>query len=308
MKAIRVHKFGPPDVLSYEDVDVPVPGEGQVLVRVAAAGVGPWDAWVRSGHSVLPQPLPLTPGSDIAGTVEALGPGVAGIRRGDAVYGVTNKRFTDGYAEYALASAATLAPKPASLDDVYAASVPVVAVAAQQALFEHARIESGQSVLIHGAGGSVGAYAVQFCKLAGAQVVATARSRDEDDIRALGADRFVNFEERDFRAVVSDVDAVIDLIGEPVTAHSLGVLKPGGVLVSLVSQPDAELARRHNVRATFMLVDVTTEALTAIAALFEAGKLAARVGTVLPLCRARLAHEWLSAPARKAGKIVLEVV
>lgn len=308
MKAIRVHKFGPPEVMTYEDVDVPVPGTDQVLVKVAAAGVGPWDAWVRAGHSVLPQPLPLTPGSDIAGVVIEIGPGVTGLKPGDAVYGVTNKRFTDGYAEYALATAGMIAHRPQSLDELQAASASVIAVTAHQALFEHAGVTAGQTVVIHGAGGNVGAFAVQLAKLAGARVIATGTSRHQDYVRSLGADRFIDVKAEEFTAKARNVDAVIDLVGEPVTSRSLQVIKPGGILVSAVAQPNSELARRNGVEATFMLVAVTTRALESLAGLFDASKIAAKVGTVLPLCRARLAHEMLLNPTRQPGKIVLQVI
>src|SRR5262245_32177002 len=156
-KSARIHHYGPPEVITLEDVELPEPGEGEVLVEVKAAGVGPWDAWIRAGKSALPQPLPLTLGSDLSGEIAALGAGVSGLHVGDRVYGVTNRRFTGAYAEYAVASAAMIAPKPESLTDAEAASIPVVATTAWQGLFEQARLEAGQSVLIHGAAGNVGA-------------------------------------------------------------------------------------------------------------------------------------------------------
>lgn len=177
MKACRVHHFGPPDVILIEEVDRPHPGEGEVLVRIKAAGVGPWDAWIRAGKSVLPQPLPLTLGSDLSGAVEAIGPAVTALKPGTEVFGVTNRQFTGAYAEYAVASAGMIAAKPVRLSDAEAASVPVVAVTAQQALFEQAKLAAGQTVLIHGAAGSVGAYAVQMARLAGLRVIATAEAR-----------------------------------------------------------------------------------------------------------------------------------
>ena len=159
-----------------------------MLVRVEVAGVGAWDAWIRAGKSVLPQPLPLTLGSDISGVVEMVGPGVTAFVPGDAVFGVTNPRFTGGYADYAIASAAMLAKKPDALSYADAASVPVVAVTAWQALFEQAQLTLGQSVLIHGAAGNVGAFAVQLGHQAGLQVHATASNRDLGYVRGLGAD------------------------------------------------------------------------------------------------------------------------
>ena len=151
MMAWRVHEFGPPETMRFERVPVPTPGSGEVLVKVHAAGIGPWDGWIRGGRSALPQPLPLTPGSDLSGAIEAVGPGVTGLRVGDQVYGVTNPRFIGAYAEYALASAAMIARKPASLGYNEAASVPAIAVTAWQGLFDQAELTAGQTVLIHGA-------------------------------------------------------------------------------------------------------------------------------------------------------------
>src|SRR4051812_617446 len=167
MLAWRLHEFGPPDVMKLERVLRPDPGPGEVLVKVAAAGVGPWDAWIRAGKSAVDQPLPLTPGSDLSGEIVALGAGVSGLRAGDQVYGVTNPRFVGAYAEYAVAHAAMIARMPSSLTATEAASVPVVAVTATQALFDHAKLEAGQTVVIHGAAGNVGAYAVRFAHRAG---------------------------------------------------------------------------------------------------------------------------------------------
>src|SRR4051812_22309104 len=178
MLAWRVHEFGPSDVMRFERVPRPSPGPGEVLVRVEAAGVGPWDDWIRAGKSALPQPLPLTPGSDLSGVIIAIGTGVSDLQVGDPVYGVTNSQFVGAYAEYAVASAAMVSRKPSSLTHAEAASVPVVAVTARQALFEHAQLSSGQTVLIHGAAGNVGGYAVQFARRAGLQIFATAAKED----------------------------------------------------------------------------------------------------------------------------------
>ena len=174
MKAWRVHAFGPPEAMRFERVARPAPGAGEVLVKVHAAGVGPWDGWIRSGKSALPQPLPLTLGSDLSGVIEAVGLDVTGLQIGDSVYGVTNPRFIGAYAEYAVASAAMIARKPASLGHIEAASVPVIAVTAWQGLFDESRLTKGQTVLIHGGAGNVGAYAVQMARGAGLRCIATA--------------------------------------------------------------------------------------------------------------------------------------
>jgi NADPH:quinone reductase-like Zn-dependent oxidoreductase len=150
MMAWRVHEFGPPDIMRFERVPRPNPGPGEVLVKVEAAGVGPWDGWIRAGKSALPQPLPLTLGSDLSGEIVGMGPGVSDLRVGDQVYGVTNPQFIGAYAEYAVASAAMVSRKPTSLTYIEAASVPVIAVTAWQGLFDQAQLKAGQTVLIHG--------------------------------------------------------------------------------------------------------------------------------------------------------------
>jgi len=308
MRACRVHRFGGPEAISLDEIPVPKPGPGEVLVRVRAAGVGPWDAWIRAGRSVLPQPLPLTLGSDLSGEISAVGEGVSGFAVGDAVFGVTNKRFTGGYADYAVAEAGMLALKPHSLDHVHAASVPVVAVTAWQALFAQAHLARGQSVLIHGAAGNVGAYAVQLARQAGLKVSATTSSADLDYVKGLGADQVVDFRSTAFEDAVTDVDAVIDLVGGEVQARSFAVLRRGGTLVSAVSHPDPALAQRADVEARFFLVDVTSAMLSELGSLLDDEVLTASVGTILPVAEARRAHEMLdSLERRPRGKIVLEV-
>jgi NADPH:quinone reductase-like Zn-dependent oxidoreductase len=190
MKAVRVHAFGGVDAMVYEDLPNPAPGPGQVLIRVAAAGVGPWDAWIREGKSVLPQPLPLTLGADLSGSIEQVGPGVVGFRPGEQVFGVTNTRFTGAYAEYALVDAGMIAVKPARLSDTEAASVPVVGCTARQMLFDHAGVREGQTVVVLGGAGNVGGYAVQLGQLAGARIVATASPRGRSpSVMGRGRDR-----------------------------------------------------------------------------------------------------------------------
>ena len=306
MMAWRVHAFGPPDVMKFDRVPRPDPGRDEVLVKVEAAGVGPWDGWIRAGKSALPQPLPLTLGSDLAGDVVAVGPGVSRPRVGDQVYGVTNPEFLGAYAEYAVASATMVASKPSSLDYIEAASVPVVAVTAQQALFDHAQLMTGQTVVIHGAAGNVGAYAVQLAHRAGLHTIATAAAADAAFVRDLGADRVIDYKTEPFEDSVKGADAVVDLVGGDTQRRSFQVLRRGGKLISLVSEPDQGLARRLGVEAAFFLVKVTTEGLAEIAGLIDGGKLRTRVGAVLPLADARQAHLMLEGlrPHPK-GKIVL---
>jgi NADPH:quinone reductase-like Zn-dependent oxidoreductase len=306
MMAWRVHEFGPPETMRFERVPVPAPGPGEVLVKVHAAGVGPWDGWIRGGRSALPQPLPLTLGSELSGEIEAVGPEVTGLRAGDQVYGVTNPRFIGAYAEHALASAAMIARKPASLSYIEAASVPVVAVTAWQGLFDEAQLAAHQTVLIHGAAGNVGAYAVQIARRAGIRSIATAAADDLVCVRELGADTVVDFRNERFEDAARDVDAVLDLVGGETQNRSFQVLRRGGKLVSTVSKPDQELAKSHGVDATFFLVKVTTGHLREVADMVDRGDLRTRVGKVLPLADAREAHFILEGrrPSSK-GKIVL---
>ena len=307
MQAIRVHHFGGLDALILEDVPRPVPGDGEVLLRVKAAGVGPWDGWIRSGRSVLPQPLPLTLGSDVSGLVEQVGAGVSRFRVGDAVFGATNARFTGGYAEYAVVSATKLAKMPKKTGFIEAASVPVVACTAWQMVFEYGAVDATKRALVHGAAGNVGAYAVQLARLVEAEVVATAFSGDVTYVQTLGADAVIDVEDSRFEDVLTDVDVVLDTIGGDTQDRSFAVLKPGGVLVSSVSAPDQQTAARHGVRALFFLVEVSSQRLEQIATLIEAGELTTSVGDVLPLSAARTAHEMLAGKPHKRGKIVLTV-
>jgi NADPH:quinone reductase-like Zn-dependent oxidoreductase len=308
MMAWRVHEFGPPSVMSFEQVHRPTPGVGEVLVKVMAIGVGPWDAWIRAGKSALPQPLPLTLGSDISGEIVSLGSDVSSFSIGDEIYGVTNPRFIGAYAEYALASAAMISQKPKSLKHVEAASVPVVAVTAWQALFDQAQLGAGQTVLIHGAAGNVGAYAVQLAHRSGLHVLATAATDDVDAVRELGADFVIDFQTHRFEQEIHNVDTVIDLVGGETQEQSFQVVRHGGRLVSTVSRPDPTLAQRHGVEAAFFLVDVKTSYLTEIADLIDSGKLRTHVGAVLPLRNAREAHLMLGGDLpRPKGKIVLAV-
>lgn len=308
MRAWRVHEFGPPDVMKFEEVPRPDPGSGEILVKVAAAGVGPWDAWIRAGKSALPQPLPLTPGSDLSGEIVAVGPGVSGLREGDQVFGVTNPRFIGAYAEYAVASAAMVSMKPKSLSSIQAASVPVVAVTAWQALFDHAHLESGQTVVIHGAAGNVGAFAVQLARRAGVQTIATAAAEDIPFLRNLGASTVIDFASQRFEEQVRDADAVLDLVGGETQTRSFQVLRRGGRLISAVSPPDQQLAQSRGIDAAFFLVNVTSHYLAQITGLLDGEELQTHVGAVLPLADAREAHLMLEhLRPRPKGKIVLAV-
>jgi NADPH:quinone reductase-like Zn-dependent oxidoreductase len=289
-----------------EEVPVPAPGAGEALVRVAAAGVAPWDALIREGKSkVSPQP-PLTLGSDLAGVVESVGDGVTEFKPGDEIYGVTNPQFVGAQAEYAVAQVGMIARKPQSLSFLEAASAPVVAVTAWQMLFEYAQAKRGQTMMILGAAGSVGTHAVQMAMHAGIAVVAVVRMRDAGMLRSLGVTAIVNADSVDTGTKLAAADAILDLVGGDMAERCLRALKPGGKVVSVVS--DRPLANWPEVHAAFFYADVTTARLDKLTELFDARKITARVGSVLPLSRARHAHEMLAGAPHNPGKVVLEVM
>jgi NADPH:quinone reductase-like Zn-dependent oxidoreductase len=306
MKAARVLQFGPPSVITNVDLPRPEPAAGQLLVRVKAAGVGHWDALVREGK--LPnEQLPLILGFELSGIVEAIGADVSGFTLGDEVYGATNEQLTGAYAEYALPSARMMAQKPNSLNSIEAASAPIVTVTAWQMLFDYAHVDVGQTVLIHGAAGNVGAYAVQLASQAGLHIIATAGSGDLEYVRRLGAERVVDYQTERFEESVTGVDVVLDTVGGDTQKRSLQVLKPGGILVSVVSPVPETAQNRYGIRTAYFYVDVTTARLNKITELFDSGKLVSDVGTVLPLEKARVAHEMLEGAPHKRGKIVLKI-
>jgi NADPH:quinone reductase-like Zn-dependent oxidoreductase len=307
MKAIRVHEFGGIDTMRLDEIPRPVPKGGQVLVAVKAASVGPWDRLIREGESGLGQALPLILGSDISGTVAALGAEVGVFALGDAVYGATNDLFVGGYAEYALVEAGKVARKPAVLDYVTAAGLPVVAVTAWQMLFEYARIESGQAILVRGAAGSVGACATQMAKEAGARVYGTARTRDIERVRALGAEPIVEGDRIGAQLASRALDAVIDTIGDDALESTWEALRPNGIIVSIVRPPDEAYLRSRSMRAAYFIVDVTRDRLDRISAMVQRGTLNLPIGEVLDLADAKIAHRMLDGAPHKPGKIVLKV-
>jgi NADPH:quinone reductase-like Zn-dependent oxidoreductase len=305
MRAIRVHAHGGIDAIRLDEIPRPMPGAGQVLVAVRAAGVGPWDQLVREGQSGLGQALPVTLGSDVSGTVTALGAGVTSFALGDAVYGLTNDQFVGGYAEYALVEAGKIALKPAALDDVTAGGIPVVAVTAYQMLFEYARVGRGQAILVRGAAGSVGACATQMAREAGVKVYGTVRAHDVERVRALGGEPIVEGEGA--QIAPGSVDAVIDTIGGDALESTCTALRPNGIIVSVVREPDEAYLRSNGMRGAYFIVDVTRDRLDKISAMVERGTLELRLGEVLDLAEAKTAHRMLDGAPHKPGKIVLRV-
>lgn len=306
MNAVVVHQYGGPDVLSYEEVPKPALGEGDVLIRVEAAGVNPGEAKIRQGDFAEYHTLPFILGYDIAGTIAEVARGVTDAQVGDAVYTNCDSTRSGGNAEFVAVRAAEVAPRPRTLSAVEAASVPLSGLTAWQALADVAHLAPGQTVLIHGAGGAVGAFAVQFAKVMGATVYATASGDDKDYVRSLGADTVIDYKTQKFEDIAPGMDVVLDTQGGDTQKRSWGTLKPGGLLISFSAPPDAEVAQAHGVRAHMMGVEPNAAQLGQIAGLIDEGRVKTRVGLVLPLSEARQAHERL-AQGGTHGKIVLTV-
>ena len=308
MKAIRLHARGGPERLNFEDAPAPIPAPGEVLLRVHAAGITPTElTWTET--YLTPdgrERLPTIPGHDVSGVVEALGTGVTDLSPGDAVYGLIDFPRDGSAAEYVVVPASDLAPKPESLDHVHAAAVPLSALTAWQAFFLHAGLAPGQQVLIHGAAGGVGAFAVQLARWRGARVIATASARHHEFLRELGAETVIDYRTTRFDEGLCDLDVVLDTVGGEALERSWGVLRPGGTLVSVAAEPPPDPDRDAEKRGVFFIVEPSRAQLVEIARLIDAGHVRPVLETVLPLARAREAFErGLAGHVR--GKIVLRV-
>lgn len=306
MKAIRIHEYGGSEVLMLEEVQRPIPGTGELLIRVHAASVNPFDWKVRAGYmkEFLPLTFPATLGGDVSGTIEAVGPGANRFKPGDDVYAQLENG--GGYAEYTIAKEAVSALKPKTIDHAHAAAVPVAATTAWQALFEAAQLIAGQKVLIHAAAGGVGNFAVQFAKAKGAYVIGTASGRNQAFLRESGVDEPIDYEKTRFEDRVRDMDVVLDTIGGETQERSYKTLKRGGILVSLVAPPAQDQAAKYDVRALMFAAHPSASNLTEIARLIDTGKVKTMLETMLPLAEARRAHE-VSQSGHVRGKIVLLV-
>jgi len=303
MKAIRIHAFGGPEELLYEDAPRPVAKVGEVLVRIHASAVNPADWKLRSGVFGKDAPLPLILGFDFSGVVEALGEGVTRWRTGDEVYGYALGAF----AEYIAVKETLVAARPRTVDHLHAAAIASASLTAWKVLFEAGGLRPGQKVLIHGATGGVGGFAVQLAHARGIHVVGTASKRNQSYLKELGADEAIDYESVRFEDVVRDVDMVFDTQGGETQARSWATLKRGGILVSIAQPPDPKEAEKHGVRATFAINEMKAESLSEITKLVDSGELKAVVDTVLPLSEARRAQELIQS-GHTRGKIALKVI
>src|SRR5215472_6206399 len=308
MKAIRMHTQGGPELLAYEDAPKPDLQPGDALVRVIATSITKTElTWDETYTDCDGQPrIPAIPGHEFAGIVDSLAPEAAGVRVGDAVYALSSFCRNGSAAEFIAIRAADLAPKPHSLTFEQAAAVPLAGLTAWQALFDHAQIEKGERVLIHGAGGGVGTYAVQLANWKGAEVIATASAKDHDFLGELGALKVIDHTSERFEEKVEEVDVVLDTIGGETQQRSWGVLRRGGILISVVSPVAAEKAASLGVRGAFFIVEPNRTQLIELGHLIDKGTLRVVVSVVLPLARAREAFEQASAGHRR-GKTVLQV-
>jgi len=317
MKAVRYHDYGGPEVLCYEDAPVPEPGPRDVLVHVHAAGVNPADRQMRAGLRFrLEKPFTFIPGCEVSGVVEQTGSDVTEFAVGDDVYGMPG--FGGGYAEYVVAAGDNLGRKPASLDHVHAAALPVAALTAWDALFEVGGLVAGQKVLIHAAAGGVGHIAVQLAKWRGAHVIGTASARNEAFLRELSVDELVDYRTTAFESVARDVDVVIDAIpreadeatdvlARETMARSWAVLRDGGIQVSICANPaPGPEAASRGLRGAYAGAKPGNDVLNRIAGLVDEGRLSPNVGTILTLSEARQAHELIQT-GHTRGKIVLRI-
>ncbi|BCL18633.1 NADP-dependent oxidoreductase [Streptomyces tuirus] len=307
MRAISQDVLGGPEVLKEVEIERPVPKPNEVLVRVRAAGVNPTDWKHRATGGFLGEP-PFVLGWDVSGVVEAVGIGVVAFAPGDEVFGMLPYPYGHGsHAEYVIAPVRALTRKPAGVDHTQAGALPLVSLTAWQALTEHADLQPGQRVLIHAAAGGVGHVAVQIAKARGAYVIGTASAGKHEFLRSIGVDETIDYRETDVTEAVKDVDVVLDTIGGDNALHSLRVLRPGGVLVSILPVGSDDLyeeADRLGVRALRMLVDADRSGMEAIADLIETGRLRATIAGTFPLAEAAEAHT-LGDTGRTTGKLVL---
>ncbi len=306
MKAIRFHDYGGPEVMKLEEIDRPVPKDDEILVRVQAMGVNPVDWKIREGHvrKRINIPLPATPGGDIAGVVEQLGSAVTGFKVGQPVFAMIG--LLGGYAEYVAAKAQAVAPMPTNIDALQGASVPLAALTAWQALFDHGGLKAGQRVLVHAAAGGVGSFAVQFAKEAGADVAGTCSAGNAPFVRELGASQAVDYHTDYFAANAGKFDLVLDSIGGDTAVRSLELLKAGGILVGVAPPSEAvvQQATAAGCRAVGFQVKPDGAALAKISALIAAGKVRTTVAAVFPLAEAGKAHDLIKLNHTR-GKIVL---
>jgi len=309
MKAIRLHKEGGPEQLVYEDAPKPQLGAGDALIRVHATGITPAELTYAETYRNCDgsDRLPAIPGHEVSGVVESVADGVSDELIGAQIYALTSFCRDGAAAEYVAVRAADLAPKPNTLGYAQAAAVPLSALTAWQAFFDHARLAPGQRVLIHGAAGGVGTFAVQIAHCYGAYVIGTASAQNRDFLLGLGADEVIDYRQTRFEQAVHDVDVALDTIGGETRERSWQVLTPNGILVSLTEPIKESEAAAHDRRGLFFIVEPNREQLGEIAAMIDSGAIRPVIAETLPLARAREAYER-GVAGHTRGKLALQVI
>ncbi len=309
MKAIRMHTYGSSEVLVYEEIPRPETAADELLVRVFAAGVNPVDWKIRDGYlqEMMEVSLPLTLGWDVAGIVEETGTKAGPFQRGDKVYGYLSIPRNGSYSEYVVLKTEETAFMPESLDFIQAAAIPLAALTAWQSLFDAANLSAGQRVLIHGAAGGVGHFAVQLGRWIGAHVIATASTRNHDFLKSLGTHEIIDYTENPFEKEAEMVDLVFDTIGGDTWERSLSIINKGGMLVSILHPPPPpDVEANLGIKGAFVFVQPSGKQLGEIAALVDSNHLKPHVEKVLPLAQAAQAQK-ISESGHVRGKIVLRV-
>jgi NADPH:quinone reductase-like Zn-dependent oxidoreductase len=309
MKAIRIHGRGGPEQLVYEDAPKPIPQRGEALVRVMAAGVTPTELSWSSAYATRDKVdrLPAIPGHEFSGIVEALGPEATGVKVGQEVYALADFWRDGSDAEYIVIAASDLAPKPRTLDFTQAAAVPVSALTAWQSLFDYGKLASGQKVLIHGAAGGVGTFAVQLAKWRNAHVIGTASAANLPFLRSIGADKTIDYTTLHFEDVVREVDVALDTVGGDTLQRSWRVVRRGGVIVTTAGEISEARAAEYGVRGVSFIVKPSRQQLTTIQELINRHAIWPVVSAVFPLAQARQAFERGIA-GHTRGKMVLSIL
>lgn len=308
MKAVRIHQYGDRNVLKFEDSPIPGINSDDVLVRTVAASVNPVDWKIREGYlkEMIHYSMPLTLGWDVSGIITELGDNVTDFKVGDCVYSRPDISRDGTYAEYVAIRASEIALKPTSITHSEAASLPLAGITAWEVLITVAQISEGQKVLIHAGSGGVGSLAIQLAKSRGAYVIATTSAKNSELVASLGADEVIDYTTQDFAEVVKDIDVVFDTLGGDIQTASWSVLKPGGILVSIVSPPSEEKAKELGVKSAFVFIQPSAYILEQLAQLVDQGKIRPIIGAEFTLEDIDKAHE-LSESGRAVGKIVLSV-
>jgi NADPH:quinone reductase-like Zn-dependent oxidoreductase len=311
MKAVQINAYGGNEVLEInENASKPTLAQGQVLVEAHAASLNPVDGAVRAGYlkEMVPLSFPATLGGDFSGVVAEVGEAVSDLKIGDPVYGqaIVLNGGSGSLAQFVAANTTNTARKPQLVSYIEAAALPLAGVSALQALEEHIKLEAGQKILIHGGAGGVGTIAVQLAKSSGGYVATTVRADDKDYVKGLGADQMIDYQNEAFEEMLKEFDAVLDTVGGETTNKSFQVLKKGGILVSMLGQPDPELAEKYGVTAIGQSTNTNTQHLNRLAELVDAGKIKVQLGKVFPLEQARAAFKHL-AESHPRGKVIVKI-